>query len=102
MPGQITRKNPAGPGALRGVRPDLSIVPRNTFKEDPWNRVDLRVSKEFRLRGSLKLTGIAELFNAFNTARFNRNTIEGSATYGQATSSGIAARSGQLGVRMSF
>jgi len=91
-----------GLGYVRRVRPDLSIVPRNTFKEDPWNRVDLRVSKDFRLRGSLKLTGIAELFNAFNTARFNRNTIEGSATYGQATSSGIAARSGQLGVRMSF
>jgi hypothetical protein len=91
-----------GLGYVRRVRSDLSIVPRNTFKEDPWNRVDVRVSKDLRLRGSLKLTGIAELFNAFNSGRFNRNSIEGSATYGQATSSGIAPRTGQLAFRLSF
>jgi hypothetical protein len=91
-----------GLGYVRRVRPDLSVVPRNTFKEDPWSRLDVRVSKDIRLRGSLKLTGIAELFNAFNFARFNRNTIEGSPTYGNATSSAIAARTGQLAVRLAF
>jgi hypothetical protein len=91
-----------GLGYVRRVRPDLSIVPRNTFKEDPWSRLDVRVSKDVRLPGNVKITGIAELFNATNFARFNRNTIEGSATYGNATSSAIAARTGQLALRLSF
>jgi hypothetical protein len=91
-----------GLGYVRRVRPDLSIVPRNTFKDDPWSRLDVRVSKDVRLPGNVKLTGIAEVFNATNFARFNRNTIEGSATYGKATSSAIAARTGQLALRLSF
>jgi hypothetical protein len=91
-----------GLGYARRVRPDFSIVPRNTFKQDPWNRLDVRLSKDVRLGGSLKLTGIAEVFNALNNARFNRNTIEGSATYGQATSSGMQSRTGQLAFRLSF
>ena len=91
-----------GLGYVRRVRADLSIVPRNTFAEDPWQRLDLRVSKEFSLGGGVRLTGFAELFNATNYARYNRNTIEGAATFGQPRSSAIAPRTGQLAIRVAF
>jgi hypothetical protein len=42
------------------------IVPRNALKGDPLHRVDFRVAKEIPLPGSMTITGIAEVFNAFN------------------------------------
>jgi hypothetical protein len=68
---------------------------------DPWQSLDVRLSKDFRL-GTARLTGIAEVFNLYNYARFNRNTIYGSPLFGQATSSAGIPRTGQLGVRMAF
>ena len=33
------------------LRPDGTIVPRNTFREEPLNRVDLRIQRQFGLGG---------------------------------------------------
>ena len=80
---------------------DLTVLPRNTFRLDPWPSLDLRVSKDVHV-GSIKLTGMAEVFNLYNYDRFNRNTIVGNALFGQATSSAGTPRTGQLAFRISF
>src|SRR4029453_16330917 len=46
------------------------IAPRNALVGLPLHRVDLRITKEMKLRGDLKLTGIAEVFNLFNHANY--------------------------------
>jgi hypothetical protein len=91
-----------GLGFARRVRADYSVLDRNTFLGDPWHKMDMRLSKDFRISGDLKLTGIAEIFNVFNYERFNRNTIEGAAAFGQATQSGMDSRRGQLAFRLRF
>ena len=100
-----TITSPADPlGQVNGARrvlADLTVIPRNTFRQDPWQSLDLRVSKDVRV-GTIKLTGMAEVFNLYDYARFNRNTIYGNALFGQATSSAGIPRTGQLAFRISF
>ena len=100
-----TITSPADPlGQVNGARrvlADLTVLPRNTFLSDPWHSLDLRVSKDIRI-GAVKLTGMAEVFNLYNFARFNRNTIYANALFGQATSSAGIPRTGQLAFRISF
>jgi carboxypeptidase family protein len=54
-------------GDVFGNNDRVGIEPRNTFKGDSFQSVDLRVSREFRLTEKLHLEGIAEAFNIFNT-----------------------------------
>jgi hypothetical protein len=100
-----TLTSPADPlGQVNGARrvlADLTVLPRNTFRQDPWQSLDLRVSKDVRV-GTIKFTGMAEVFNLYNYDRFNRNTIVGNALFGQATSSAGTPRTGQLAFRISF
>ena len=100
-----TITSPADPlGQVNGARrvlADLTVLPRNTFLSDPWHSLDLHVSKDIRI-GAVKLTGMAEVFNLYNFARFNRNTICANALFGQATSSAGIPRTGQLAFRISF
>jgi hypothetical protein len=42
------------------------IVPRNALQGDPLHRVDFRLAKEIPLPAGITITGIAEVFNAFN------------------------------------
>jgi hypothetical protein len=91
-----------GLGFARRVRSDFSVVTRNTFEQDPWHIANVRVSKDLALGQGMKLSLIAEAFNVFNYARYNRNTIEGNAQYGRATSSGTTPRTGQLAFRLGF
>ncbi len=86
----------------RRVRADLSIIPRNTFKEDPWQSLNIRVSKDLRLFGDVRATGMAEVFNVYNYARYVRNEIDGHPLFGQATSAGSQPRTGQLAFRISW
>ncbi|HYU78932.1 MAG TPA: TonB-dependent receptor [Vicinamibacterales bacterium] len=90
-----------GTGPQR-VRADLTVIPRNTFKTDPWQTLSLRLSKDLRLYRDVKLTAMAEMFNVYNYARYNRNTIEGNANFGKATSAGNMPRTGQLAFRLSW
>ena len=100
-----TITSPADPlGQVNGARrvlADLTVLPRNTFLSDPYQTLDVRLSKDIKI-GTAKITGIAEVFNVYNYARFNRNTIYGNALFGQATSSAAIPRTGQLAARIAF
>jgi hypothetical protein len=93
---------PLASGIPRRVRSDLTVIPRNTFKEDPWQSLSLRVSKDFRLFRDVKLTGIAEVFNIYNYDRYVRNQIEGHQFFGQAIRAGNDPRTGQLAFRLAW
>jgi hypothetical protein len=45
----------------------VGIEPRNTFKGDSFQSVDLRVSRVFKIREKLALQALAESFNTMNT-----------------------------------
>jgi hypothetical protein len=60
------------------------IAPRNALKGLPLHKVDLRITKDLRLPGGIKLTGIAEVFNLFNHANYGAyNAQINSLTFGQ-------------------
>ena len=81
------------------------VVPPNALKGFPLHKVDLRVSKRFRVAG-VRLTLLGEIFNLSNRNNFGNYVGQvDSARFGQvAASSGNAyvPRSGQLGVRFEF
>jgi carboxypeptidase family protein len=45
----------------------VGIEPRNTFKGDSFQSVDLRVSRVFKINERLSMQGLAESFNTLNT-----------------------------------
>ncbi len=90
-----TNVDPLGIGSTR-VRADLSVIPRNNFYGDAFQTLDLHLSKDVRI-GFMKLTGIAEVFNAFNYAQFTYNTLETSPTFGAKNGQANTPRTGQLG-----
>ncbi|MGH9347293.1 MAG: carboxypeptidase regulatory-like domain-containing protein [Vicinamibacterales bacterium] len=60
------------------------IAPRNALRGLPLHKVDLRFTKDLRLPGGMKLTGIAEVFNLFNHANYGAyNGQINSTTFGQ-------------------
>ena len=91
-----------GLGGARRVRRDGSLVPRNSFRNDKWSRLDLRVAKDVTLGGGVRLTGIAEVFNVLDQGRFNRNTIEGRSNFGLPRRAAIEPLTGQLAIRLAF
>jgi hypothetical protein len=61
---------------------DGAFVPRNSGVGDGFVSLALRVSRTFRVRGSLQLEAIAELFNATNAINETaRNTTFGTGPY---------------------
>jgi hypothetical protein len=93
--------DPLGLGTSR-TRRDFTLVPRNSWKDDPYQTFDLRISKQFALAGDVKLTGSAEVFNILNYDRYLYNLIEGAATFGERRASGADPRSWQLGFKLVF
>jgi hypothetical protein len=87
------------------VRKDFSVIPRNSLKGQPLQKLDLRISKEVVV-GHLKLTGIAEVFNVYNHPNYGSyNTVEISSSHGQPTqnlSTSYLPRVCQLAFRLSF
>jgi len=60
------------------------IAPRDALVGLPLRKVDLRLTKEVKLHGNVKLTGIAEVFNLFNHANYGAyNAQINSPTFGQ-------------------
>jgi len=98
--------NPYGSNAGRLVRPDGSKIDIYDFKGEALHKVDLRLTKDVRLGGSVRLAGTAEVFNVLNHANYGGyNTVEGRSNYGQPIrqlGTMFQARTGQLGVRLSF
>ncbi len=82
------------------------VVPRNALKGLPLHRVDLRVSKDFGLPGTAKITGIAEVFNVLNHENYGAyNGQVNSTTFGEPRQNLLNAyqpRVVQLAFRLSF
>jgi hypothetical protein len=88
-----------GNGSAR-LRPDGTIVPRNSFTQPPRRRVDVRVQQRIPLTRGVSLDAIAEVFNAFNSPNWTITTVESSPQYGTQTSG--ENRTAQFGFRLTF
>lgn len=79
-------------------------MPKANFVGDPLHRVDLRLSRRFPLGGRTNITGIVEMFNAFNHANYGSYTTDlANARYGLPSfNSNIAyqPRTAQFGFRL--
>jgi hypothetical protein len=63
-------------GDVFGTNDRVGLEPRNTFKGDTLQTIDIRLARTFPIRERLKLQLIAEAFNLFNTVNiryFNTN-----------------------------
>ncbi len=84
----------------------LETTPRNALKSDPIHKLDLRVSKNFRIGDRVRVTGIVEVFNLFNHTNIGSyNGQVNSATFADSRVSrgnSYVPRSGQLGFRLMF
>jgi len=92
----------AGAQALRRqrLRPDGTIVPRNSLTQPARRRVDLRVQQRVPLPGRVALDGIAEVFNVFNSPNWAISTDESSRQYLQRIAG--QNRTAQFGFRLTF
>ena len=60
----------------------VGIEPRNTFKGDSFQSVDLRISRVFKINERLALQGLAESFNTLNTVNVRFfNTVYSAADF---------------------
>jgi hypothetical protein len=93
------------PNELR-LRPDGTIVPRNSFVGASVQRVDLRLQRRFPLHGGASISGTVEVFNVFNHENFGSYVSNQVASNflqpQQSTSPNYAARTVQLGLRLAF
>jgi hypothetical protein len=96
-----TNVDPLALGTSR-IRSDLSIIPRNNFMRDPFQTLDMRLSKDFPLGRTTKLTAMAEVFNVYDYKRYAYNTLETSSAFGQPNASDGSPRTGQLAFKVSF
>ena len=93
------------------VIPTGTAVPRNALKGMPLHRVDLRLTYDFKIYGSAKMSLIGEVFNVLNHENFGSyNGLVDSPTFGNPLAiysfSGLGTayvpRTGQLAFRLSF
>jgi hypothetical protein len=89
-----------GAGGSARLRPDGTIVPRNSFIQPAQNKTDVRVQQRIPLGGRVSIDAIAEAFNVFNRPNWTISTQESSLNFGQRTSG--QNRSAQLGFRIVF
>jgi hypothetical protein len=104
---QITHAgNPYGDVGGSRIAGDFSIIPRNSFKGDTLNKLDLRLTKQITLAGKTRLEGVAELFNVFNHANFGGyNLVQGTPTFGQPVqniANAYLPRTAQFAFKVSF
>ena len=88
-----------GAGGEQRLRPDGTIVPKNTFIQPQQNRTDIRVQQRIPLP-RLSIDLIAEAFNVFNRPNWTLETQESSADYGKRVAAQF--RSAQFGFRIAF
>ena len=82
------------------ARPDGTIVPRNSFVQPPRRKFDLRLQQAIPLPGGVRLEGIAEVFNVFNSPNWTVTTVETSPQYLRNTSG--QNRTAQVGFRLTY
>jgi hypothetical protein len=62
-------QSPFVAGPSDRIRPDGSVVPRNTGRKDnTYSSLDVRISKEFKVGKTTAVEPIVEVFNLFNSA----------------------------------
>jgi hypothetical protein len=94
-------------GATGGrLRPDGTIMPRNSLVGHPVHRVDVRIQRRFALARHASVDGILEVFNLFDHANYGSYiTAESNTRYGTPSSNTNVAyqpRMMQLGFRATF
>lgn len=72
-------RNTGGTFSAR-LRPDGTIVARNSVFFDPQNRTDLRLQQRISLPGRASLDLIGDVFNMFNRPNYEIGTVESSTT----------------------
>jgi hypothetical protein len=82
------------------LRPNGTVVPRNSFIQPAQNRTDVRVQQRVPLGGRVAIDLIAEVFNAFNRPNWTIETEESAGDFGRRTLGQF--RSAQLGFRVTF
>jgi hypothetical protein len=95
-----TNVDPLGISSTR-VRSNLTVISRDNFYGNNFQTLDLHLSKDIRI-GGMKLSGIAEVFNAYNHAQYTYNLLETSTAFGSPNGQANQPRTGQLAVRASF
>ncbi|HKV92746.1 MAG TPA: carboxypeptidase regulatory-like domain-containing protein [Candidatus Angelobacter sp.] len=69
-------------GDIFGNNDRVGLEPRNTFKGDSYQTIDLRLSRTFKPKERLSVETIAEAFNLFNTVNVRFfNTVYGAADF---------------------
>jgi hypothetical protein len=100
------RNTGASAGGGGRLRPDGTIVPRNSFVGAPIHRVDVRVQRRFRLLGRAAVDGILEVYNVLNHENYGLYTVqESNRNFGRPQPSPNVAywpRMLQLGFRATF
>jgi outer membrane receptor protein involved in Fe transport len=69
-------------GDVFGNNDRVGIEPRNTFKGDTYQTVDMRVSRDFPITEKVRMEAVAEAFNLLNTVNIRFfNTAYGAADF---------------------
>ncbi len=82
------------------LRPDGTIVPRNSLVGPAQSRTDLRLQQRIQLRGRVAIDAIAEVFNLLNSPNWTIGTQENRPDYKQHISGEY--RTAQVGIRLTF
>jgi carboxypeptidase family protein/TonB-dependent receptor-like protein len=85
---------------IQRLRPDGTIVARNSFLQPARNRTNLRLQQRVPLPRQASLDLIAEAFNVFNSPNWTVSTQENNSLYGKRVSGQF--RTMQLGFRLLF
>ncbi len=89
-----------GGGGTMRLRPDGTIVPRNSLIGPSQSRTDLRFQQKIKLAGRMSVDGIIEVFNLFNSPNYQVGVSENLTTYNKPISGEY--RTAQMGVRFTF
>ncbi len=83
------------------LRPDGSIVPRNSIIAPPQNSTSVRVQQRIPLRGRVSIDGIAEVFNVFDRPNWTIGSEESTPSQ-YLKHINAQYRSAQVGFRLAF
>jgi hypothetical protein len=81
------------------LRPDGTIVPRNSYTQPARRKTDLRLQQRLQF-GRVAVDGIAEVFNVFNSPNLTINRVESNRDFDLATMG--ENRTAQVGFRLTF
>jgi hypothetical protein len=82
-----------------------AVAPRNALQGNALHKVDARLTKDIKL-GTVKITGIAEVFNVFNHANYGQyNGVINTTTFGEPRQNAVNSyfpRTAQFAFRIGF